>query len=394
MHECLTKKKIGALFLNYELYILVIYVLFITIAIVIFGKLVISGFLGDYYTYDSYTYLNASTHPFDRTIIQIPYSYRILTPLFVYLLPIDHHAGFKVINILGFMLTGFLFYYYLKEIRFNPVICLTGVLILLLSPIMVYTLYNIYLVDDLEYFLLLMSFYAILKQDNRLFIASASLGVLNKDAALLAIPLYFLYHFDNKKRLHTIKSTISISMLPLTIFLLIKYYFGGSAGYFSLNLENIIAFHLRDGTPIFWQIYTAFGILTIIFIYNMLSKKIGNRYLQRSLYLIPLICLLYLICDIPRATFLAFPIIIPASLYIFMNSPPIKCIALLLIAYLMAIILVISNIIKTNFSQIDLIVSAFDITILSLLLAESVFFNNHLDSNSKLEESKIFYKNK
>jgi len=373
------RTKIWYLFLNHGLYFLALYVLVITAFIIILGKLFIDGFLGGYYTADSYIYLNASYNPFDNTVSQIPYSYRILTPFLVYILPIDHFLGFILINLLGFVLTGILFYYYLKLIEFEPQICLIGVLILLLSPIMVYTLYNIYLVDCLEYFLLLMSFYAILKKDNKIFIIFTTLGIINKDAALLAIPLYFLNNVHTKELMHTIKSTIIVSILPLTAFLIIKYYFGGSAGYFSIAnfeyLEELITFHYRDGTPIIWQIYTPFGLVSFLFLFNLITNRIKSTYLKRSLYLLPFILFLYMMCDIPRATFLAFPIIIPIGLYIFKTSISMKYVEVFFSGYVILVFLVLSGYANINFAARDLIVIAFDMLILSILLIKSICHN-------------------
>lgn len=128
--------------------------------------------------------------PFQSTVA--PYMYRILTPILVYLLPLNHLMGFTLINLTGLFITAVLFYYYLKKLNFNNIFRYFGVLFFLSAPTVIYSMYDIALVDILSFLFFLLAFYAILSKNDILYLFTLVLGVLNKETISFTLPLYFI----------------------------------------------------------------------------------------------------------------------------------------------------------------------------------------------------------
>ena len=212
-----------------------------------------------------------------------------------------------------------LLYYYLKKLDFRSKDSLIGVLFFLFSPVVIFTMNDIVLVDALSFLLLLLTFYAILCKNDILYLFFLILGILNKETVLLTIPLFFLYKLEHIKFTDTLKSTIFLLIPVFIVFIGIRFYVGFSS-YYTLDLiEEIISYHVRHSNSIFyisWEIYAPFGLLWIISLLNL--NKIDNTFLNKSFYLLPIIFIqLFIATDIFRMLFIAFPIIIPMSLYIF-----------------------------------------------------------------------------
>lgn len=301
---------------KFEFLVLVLLVFVIMVCISYFGNIIFDRFL-DLQGGDAEEYLNMSYYPFEGK--SPPFMYRILTPLIVYLLPLNHLNGFIIINLISLFLTAILLYYYLKKLDFRSKDSLIGVLFFLLSPVVIFTMNDIVLVDALSFLLLLLTFYAILCKNDILYLFFLILGILNKETVLLTIPLFFLYKLENNKLIDTLKSTIILLIPVFIVFIGIRFYVGFSS-YYTLDLiESIISYHLRHSYSIFyipWEIYTPFGLLWIISLLNLI--KIDNNFIHKSFYLLPIIFIQsFIATDIFRMLFIAFPIIIPMSLYIF-----------------------------------------------------------------------------
>lgn len=295
-----------------ELIILSILVTTVILSIYYLGNVFITGF-AKVLSYDSLIYYNMSYAPFQSTIA--PYMYRILTPFLVYIFPFKHIISFTWINLTALFLTAVLLYYYLKKLKFNQFHSFTGVLIFLLSPTIIYSMYYISLIDFLSFLFFLLAFYAILCKNDKLYLVALIFGILNKETILFTIPLYFLFRLDDNKLYEAFKSTVKMAVIPLMLFLGIRYYFGFT-GYFSLITIKETLLYITQAGTILVNPYLAFGTLWIISLYNIQFVK--STFLKKSLYILPFIFLQVLIAtDIFRALFIAFPIIIPIGLYLF-----------------------------------------------------------------------------
>lgn len=264
-------------------------------------------------TLDSFFYFKMSYTPFEST--NAPYMYRILTPLMVFILPLKHIFSFTLINLTAITSTSILFYYYLKKLNFKPLYSFIGVLFFILGPNILYSMYNIALVDPLSFLFFLMAFYAILCKNDKLYFIAIILGILNKETILFTIPLYFIYKLETERLINALKSTFIILVPVLILFIGIRYYFGFT-DYLSLTTIKEIILYQINSNNILVNPYLTFGVLWIIGLYNI--KNIDNEFLKNSLYVLPFIFLqIFIATDTLRSLFLAFPIIIPLSLYMF-----------------------------------------------------------------------------
>lgn len=264
-------------------------------------------------TLDSFFYFKMSYNTFEST--SAPYMYRILTPFLVYILPFKHIISFILINLTAIISTSILFYYYLKKLNFKPFYSLIGVLFFILGPNILYSMYNIALVDPLSFLFFLLAFYAILSKNDKMYMFALIIGVLNKETILFTVPLYFLYKLETERLIIAIKSTALVLVPVLILFISIRYYFGFT-DYLSLTTIKEIIFYQINSNNILANPYLTFGALWIIGLYNI--KNIENKFLKNSLYVLPFIFLQILMAtDTLRSLFLAFPIIIPLSLYVF-----------------------------------------------------------------------------
>lgn len=165
-------------------------------AIIIFGKIFIHPFMNGWYYIDDSDYY--SMGEFFFAMHMAPFKYRILTPFLVYLLPFGTLVDFMIVNISALFATSILFFNYLKKLGFTFGVSLIGTLIYILNPTNIFYLWAICYVDLVFIFFFLLSFYAVLIENNKLFIISTSLGILNKEVMLLCL-LFFFFHEIKKK---------------------------------------------------------------------------------------------------------------------------------------------------------------------------------------------------
>jgi hypothetical protein len=277
-----------------------------------------ASILGKYPWGDALSYFNMSYSPFSA-VVSSPFVYRVLTPFLVYLIPIDHLIGFKLVNYSAIFFTSILFYYYLRKLNFSRLISTAGILFLLFSPITIYNIYNYCLTDSLSFLFFLLAFYGILTKNRKLYFIALTIGILNRETILFAVPLFFIYGLRETNLKESIKSTFLLSLPALAVFLGIRYLLRFGAYYNSYSTGTLVIMienFAKVGLPILYQLYMPFGILWVLFVVTLIKKKIKSDFLKSAVWLVPLMALQILVAgDIFRVIFLAFPIIIPIALY-------------------------------------------------------------------------------
>lgn len=372
----LQKTKSSRYYSIKELITISILVTLVILCIFYVGLIFVSGF-AKIMGYDSLTYIKMSYAPFHSTLA--PYMYRIFTPVLAYVIPFDHIINFALINLTALFSTAVLFYYYLKKLNFNQIHSFIGVLLFLLSPTIIFSMYDIVLVDFLSFFFFLLAFYAMLCKNSKMYIIALILGVLNKETILFTLPLYFLFKLDDNNLLESLKSTILIAIIPLALFFGIRYYFGFTS-YFSLVTIKETLLYVIQTNSILINPYLAFGTLGIVSLYNIKFTK--NSFLKKSLYILPFIfAQIFIATDIFRALFIAFPIVIPLSLYLFKIKNVTVLIAFIGISFFMIFTYILLT--PPNGQLISLIVLPLEILISTILLT------HYLSIKSPLKRSNI-----
>ncbi|MGC9516569.1 MAG: hypothetical protein ACP5C3_02595 [Methanomicrobiales archaeon] len=348
------------------------------ISLILFiGFILIPGF-AKILIYDSFIYYEMAMNPFKATIA--PYTYRILTPLIVSLIPLERLEGFFLVNVSSIIIAATIFYYYLKKLNFNSYLSYLGVMLFISAPTVIYSLYDIALVDNLSFLFITLAFYFILIRKDWLFFIVLLIGVVNKETILFTIPVYFLYNIEINNLKIALKKSVLILLPILFIFMIIRFQYGVT-DYFTINtiknnlLEhlyryNIIKNYLYIAIGTFKNPYLAFGTIWLIFLYGI--KYIDNKFLKKSLYVLPLIFLQILIStDIYRVIFIAFPIIIPIALYVYKKN----IIGVNLFFILISLILIICYTLLVNLNGFlfGLVILPLEIVILTSLLVNCAY---------------------
>ena len=130
--------------------------------------------------------------------VQAPFCYRILLPFIAWILPLDIETSFYILNFLGVYLTGVVLYLVLK-LHFNNIISFIGLIMFCSLHVLEEIFYEIYYVDSMASFFLMMCFYCILTSRYKLFSLNLVLGVLTKEIVLFTIPVFLIYglYFNN-----------------------------------------------------------------------------------------------------------------------------------------------------------------------------------------------------
>src|SRR4030067_3482442 len=113
---------------KFEFLVIFLWVFLIMVCISYFGNIIFDRFF-ELHGGDAEEYFTMSYSPFEGN--SPPFMYRILTPLIVYLLPLNHLTGFIIINLISLFFTAVLLYYYLKKLDFRSKDSMIGVLFFL-----------------------------------------------------------------------------------------------------------------------------------------------------------------------------------------------------------------------------------------------------------------------
>ena len=125
-------------------------------------------------------------------LARLPYTFRVLTPTLVHLLPFDTATGFAVVTVVGLWLCAAVLYAFLRALEIGPWVSAGGVTLFLFSGATTRALTTPIYVDPLTYLTELAGFYFLLTRRERLFAGTLLLGVLNRETALLLAPVYLL----------------------------------------------------------------------------------------------------------------------------------------------------------------------------------------------------------
>lgn len=146
-----------------------------------------------------------------KSAILNPFCYRVLVPFLVYISPLDIDMSFIILSFVSLYFTGMVLYYTLR-IKFNRILSTYGLLAFISLDIIDISFDNYYLVDSVAYFFIILCFYAIFKENNRLYLISLILGVLTKETVLFTIPVFLLYSIyfieDEQKKIKINKEVI------------------------------------------------------------------------------------------------------------------------------------------------------------------------------------------
>ena len=124
-------------------------------------------------------------------LARLPYTFRVLSPLLAGALPGDVVAGFTILTLLSLVLAGVALYAYQRALGLAHPAALAGAALFAMSGGAVRLLTTPVYVDALSYLAEAAAFLALVSGRFWPFLAAVVLGTLNRETALLLIPLYF-----------------------------------------------------------------------------------------------------------------------------------------------------------------------------------------------------------
>jgi len=258
-------------------------------------------------TGDSMHYFRMSENIFSEK--GLPFKYRILTPILASALPLEPQLRFFVFNFFILCLVGILFYYYLKRLNFNLLLSFLGCTFLFLNPII--SKGAILLIEPFMMLFLLLGFYALLINKKWLFFLAVFLGTINKEVALILLPLYFLYT-------RKIFQTILMSIFPILAYIAIRIYFGGEDMFFKNQTLYVLKLNITKFIPRVLSVGQTFSFMWIIAPFGY--KKAPNFIKKCTPWLLILPILFLMSLSIDRMAYYSFPILIPLVLQVLKNT--------------------------------------------------------------------------
>lgn len=164
-------------------------------------------------------------------LARLPYTFRVLTPLLVHLLPLDTVGGFVVITVAGLWLCALVLYALLRTLPLPHWPSAAGVALFLGSGATTRALTTPLYVDVLTYLTELAAFLCLQLRRERLFVLVLVLGVLNRETALLLLPVYLLQLRAEgrwrRSELPALTATLLAPALALAGVVLVKLAAGG-----------------------------------------------------------------------------------------------------------------------------------------------------------------------
>ncbi|MCC7103933.1 MAG: hypothetical protein IT307_02205 [Chloroflexi bacterium] len=129
----------------------------------------------------------------DLTVsVRLPYNFRVLTPAIVHVMPLPRETAFTIVTALGLSLTGLFGYLYLRALALEWPVASCSTLLLLASGVGTRMLTTPFYVDALTYASEASTLWALQARRERLAIVALVLGTLNRETALLLLPVYWL----------------------------------------------------------------------------------------------------------------------------------------------------------------------------------------------------------
>jgi len=268
---------------------------------------------------------------------------RVLTPVMAriisIILGIAPQNGLATVNFAAMFATGICFYYFLRDIGFSRPYRILGSILLMENTIFIYFTWNPLLTDPVALLLLLLSIWAIIKNNSKLYIALLVLAALNKEVySLFTLPAYYAWNLKTGKFFDwkLIGRTLLLSLIPIAVLTFLSYsgimpdtnaIQGESAGIWSVRITGLSpskiiehgtvrrSFGFRKVDGLTRLIYGGFGVLWIMSFLGWSIVRREERYASRMW--LPFILLIPLPWYLTpgRLTATMFPFVIPFALY-------------------------------------------------------------------------------
>jgi hypothetical protein len=122
----------------------------------------------------------------------LPYTFRLLTPWLVSLVPLETAAGFTLVTIVSLLVAAALLYFFMARLGYRSLASLGALTVFLCSSVVVRMLTTPTYVDSVTYALTIAAFLALMAHKHLLFSVLVGVGAINRETALLLLPSYLV----------------------------------------------------------------------------------------------------------------------------------------------------------------------------------------------------------
>jgi hypothetical protein len=285
-----------------------VFLILLSASLVVYGSISLR-ILFQYDEYKSGEYVYSHMGLFqDNTQYGISWSNRLLTPLLASLIPLQPTYSYFILNWIFTFFTAFIYYLFLKEIKFDIKTSLIGSL-LFLSNYVVSGWFGSIVVDPLEHLFWILGFYFLLKKKTWQFFLVLILGLFNKENIILLVPFYFFITFN-------IFNTFLMGIVSFVVLSLLRFLYkapGQKVYSYIQVMKEVVPVHIQRWYNFITYIPAMFGIMWLL---ALINYKRAHPFVKRSVFILPFIFAQLLVAhSIIQGFFLAYPIIITLALY-------------------------------------------------------------------------------
>lgn len=250
-------------------------------------------------------------------LARLPYTFRVLTPGLAGLWPGDPIVGFTLVTLLALPLAATALYAYQRAIGLARPAALAGALLFALSGGVVRMLTTPVYVDALTYVTEAAAFWLLVRRRFWPFVAVVTLGVLNRETALLLVVLYLVVEPPGRA---TWKRVLCVVLLPtavLGVVVVVKLAAGGVLGGSTpLTVLAPFARTFRQDLPSLADLFDVYSMLGVMWLLAVRHLPGPTAFQRRALLFAALVVLQLTVSrgDEGRNLSHLFPVVIPLAM--------------------------------------------------------------------------------
>jgi hypothetical protein len=250
-------------------------------------------------------------------LARLPYTFRVLTPGLAGLWPGDPVIGFSLVTLLALPLAATALYAYQRTIELGRPAALAGAVLFVLSGGAIRMLTTPVYVDALTYLTEAAAFWLLARRSFWLFVAVVTVGVLNRETALLLVALYLAVEPPTRA---TWRRGVVALLLPTTALAVVVISKLAAGGVLSgaTPLATLAPFSRTfrqdlPSLPELFDVYSTFGVMWLLAARNLPGPTAFQR---RALVYAALVVLQLTVSrgDEGRNLSHLFPVVIPLAM--------------------------------------------------------------------------------
>lgn len=259
-------------------------------------------------------YQMAEAPPF---LARLPYTFRILTPGLAGLWPGDPIVGFTLVTLLALPLAATALYAYQRAIDLSRAAALAGALLFSLSGGSVRMLTTPVYVDALTYLTEAAAFWLLARRRFWSFVVVVTLGVLNRETALLLVALYLVVEPPGRATWRRALLVVLVPTAVLGVVVVVKLAAGGVLGGATpLTVLAPFARTFRQDLPSLADLFDVYSMLGVTWVLAVRHLPGPIPFQRRALVFAALVVLQLTVSrgDEGRNLSHLFPIVIPLAM--------------------------------------------------------------------------------